>query len=183
MLGIVYIIVLRCISSPGSEGVTIIIIKQSPFDNNFRQIVADHIRNAKKTIKIVTGEISSYNYYDLRNAAEDAAERGVKVDVYATSPDRDIINRLIHNGINVFTGEEIPKEHFMIIDNKKVIISYKERDLKIPTPMGDRKGKLTDTLKEVKKYLLVFEKLKKEAIKESMSGEDPLQRILNTNSA
>jgi putative NIF3 family GTP cyclohydrolase 1 type 2 len=95
--------VLRCISSPGSEGVTIIIIKKSPFDNNFRQIVADHIRNAKKTIKIVTGEISSYNYYDLRNAAEDAAERGVKIDVYATSPDRDIINRLIHNGINVYT--------------------------------------------------------------------------------
>jgi hypothetical protein len=115
----------------------------------------------------------------MRNAAEEAAERGVKIDVYATSPDRDIINRLIHNGINVYTGEEIPREHFMIIDNKKVIISYKERGRKIPTPMGDRKGKLTDTQKEVKQRSVRFEKLKKEAKKEGLSGVDPLQRILN----
>jgi sugar-specific transcriptional regulator TrmB len=143
-------------------------------------MVAEHIRSAKRSIKIVTGEISSYNYYDLRNAAEEAADRGVKIDVYATSPDRDIINRLIHNGINVYTGQETPNEHFMIIDNKKVIISYKEKDRKIPTPMGDRKGKLTDTPKEVKQHSLMFEKLKKEAIKESICGVDPLQRILNT---
>jgi hypothetical protein len=80
----------------------------------------------------------------------------------------------------VYTGKEIPKEHFMVIDNKKVIISYKERGRKIPMPMGDRKGKLTDTPKEVKQRSLMFEKLKKEAIKESISGVDPLQRILNT---
>ena len=46
-------------------------INQSPFDNEFREQVAKYIRNAKKTIKIVTGEISAYNYYDLRNAAEE----------------------------------------------------------------------------------------------------------------
>ena len=108
------------------------------------------------------------------------AERGIKIDVYATFPDRDIINRLIYNGINVYIGKEIPKEHFMIIDNKRVIISHKEKDRKIPTPMGDRTGKLTDAPREVKKCSLMFERLKKGAIKENISGEDPLQRILNT---
>ena len=111
--------------------------------------------------------------------AEDAAQRGIKIDVYATSPDRDIINRLVHNGINVYIGEEIPQDHFMVIDNKKVIISYKKRDRKIPTPIGDRTGKLTDSPGEVKKHSLIFEKLKKGAIKETIRGEDPLQRILN----
>jgi len=32
--------------------------------------------------------ISACNYFDLREAAEEAAERGVKIDVYANSPDR-----------------------------------------------------------------------------------------------
>jgi hypothetical protein len=159
--------------------ITPVIIKRSPFDNEFRRIVTEHIRTANKNIKIVTGEISSYNYFDLRNAAEDAAERGIKIDVYATSPDRDIINRLVHNGINVYVGEQIPQNHFMVIDNKKVIISFKRRDRKIPTPMGDRTGRLTDDPREVKKHSLIFEKLKKGAIKQTISGEDPLQRILN----
>ncbi len=46
----------------------IVEIKQTPFDKKFREIVEEHIRQSNKSIKIVTGEISAYNYFDLRNA-------------------------------------------------------------------------------------------------------------------
>ena len=118
---------------------TSIEINQSPFDNEFREQVAKHIRNAKKTIKIVTGEISAYNYYDLRNAAEESAKKGIEIDVYATGPDRNIINRLISHKINVYIGSEDSLEHFMICDDI-VIISQKDENRIKPTPMGRRNG-------------------------------------------
>jgi hypothetical protein len=100
--------------------------------------------------------------------------------VYASSPERDIINRLIHNKINVYVGQEDPQEHFMIIDDEKIIVSYKERNRRIPTPIGNRKGWLTDSPKEIKKYLLIFDRLKEGARKETIKGTDPLKRILNS---
>ena len=114
-------------------------INQSPFDNEFREQVAKYIRNAKKTIKIVTGEISAYNYYDLRNAAEESAKKGIEIVVYATGPDRNIINRLISHKINVYIGSEDSLEHFMICDDDIVIISQKDENRIKPTPMGRRK--------------------------------------------
>jgi hypothetical protein len=68
----------------------------------------------------------------------------------------------------------------MIIDDEKIVVSYKERNRKIPTPIGDRKGKTTDNPKEIKKYSLMFERLKEEARKETIKGIDPLESILNS---
>lgn len=153
-------------------------IKPSLFDEEFRQQVVKHIREATKSIKIVTGEISAYNYLELRNAAEEAADRGIEIDVYATGPDIDIINRLIYNGINVYIGSEDPQEHFMIVDDGKMIISSKEKNRPIPTPMGNRKGQIiVKESKKIKEKISEFERLKKKAIKREIEDRDPLERM------
>lgn len=153
-------------------------IKSDPFDSEFRKIVADSIRNSKKSIKIVTGEIAAYNYFDLRTAAEEAGERGVKIDVYATGPDRDIINRLVHNNINVYIGNEDPRQHFMICDDKFVVTSEKDENRARPTPMGIRRGSVLKSAGDVKKYNKIFSRLKSAATKEQVTGEDSLIRAL-----
>jgi hypothetical protein len=157
---------------------TIELIKQSPFDNEFRKEVAKHIQNAKKSIKIVTGEISAYNYFDLRDAAEDAAKRGVKIDVYANDPDNNIINRLISHEINVYIGKEDLSEHFMICDDKDVIVSQKDEHRIRPTPMGNRKGIIIDIPNKVEGYIERFEKLKSNAEKKRIEGTDTLVKAL-----
>ncbi len=128
-------------------------IPADPFDLKFREHIASEIRKAKKSIKIVTGEIGSYNYFDLRSAAEDAAKRGVDVHVYSVTPDRDITNRLIHNKINVYEGNQDPKEHFIIRDDKAVTISFKDEGRAKPTPMGERRAKYTEDPKLISKSL------------------------------
>lgn len=45
-------------------------INRDPFDIEFRKAVASHIRKAQKTIQIATGEISAYDFLNLRSAAE-----------------------------------------------------------------------------------------------------------------
>jgi hypothetical protein len=156
-------------------------IEQTPFDKKFRGIVEEYIQGSNKSIKIVTGEISAYNYFDLRNAAEEAASRGVKIDVYANGPHTDIINRLIHHKINVFIGDRDPQEHFMICDERKVIVSVKEkiRTKPLVSVMGKRIGLIKDTASEVRKYMEMFEGLKKNARKQRIVGEDPLLAVLN----
>ncbi len=155
------------------------LVKSDPFDSEFRRQVAESIGKARRNIKIVTGEISAYNYFELRNAAEEAARRGVKIDVYAASPDRDTINRLIHHNINVYTsGMDLQKEHFMIIDGKKMMISKKRKNRRIPTPMGERIGVLTTDRKNIINHMRIFDRLKKTATKEKIQGQDPLEKRL-----
>lgn len=151
-------------------------IKSSQFDFEFRKVVLPYIQQAKKTIKIVTGEISAYNYFELRKAAEEAAERGVGIQVYANGPDQNISNRLIHHKIEVYTGsEEIDNEHFMIIDDKEVIISQKGRNRKIPTEMGERKGYvIKDDAPEVKKRIKLFRMMLESSKKEKIRKADPV---------
>jgi hypothetical protein len=157
----------------------IIEIEQTPFDKKFREIVEEHILAANKEIKIVTGEISAYNYFELRSAAEDAAKRGVNIEVYASSPDRDIINRLIHHKINVYIGDTDPQEHFMICDDRTVIVSIKNENRTKPTEMGRRHGTIKSRITDVREYKKRFEELKKKAVKEKIKGQDPLLEALN----
>jgi hypothetical protein len=153
-------------------------IPTDPFDLKFREHIASEIRKAKKSIKIVTGEIGSYNYFDLRSAAEDAAKRGVDIHVYSVTPERDITNRLIHNKINVYRGNQDPKEHFIIRDDKAVTISFKDEGRIKPTPMGKRKAKYTEDPKVVSDSLQIFKKLMQRATKVKISGRDPLEEAL-----
>jgi hypothetical protein len=80
-------------------------IEQSPYDSEFRKVVSGYIRKAEKNIKIVTGEISAYSYFDLRKAAEEAAEKGVDIKVYANGPDESISSRLIRQIMDVYIGK------------------------------------------------------------------------------
>jgi hypothetical protein len=67
----------------------------------------------------------------------------------------------------------------MIIDDKKMIISFKERNREKPTQMGNRIGQIITESKKISEKTSVFKRLKKKAIKETIKGDDPLQRILN----
>lgn len=152
-------------------------IPSDSFDLKFREHVAREIRKAKKSIKIVTGEAGSYNYFDLRNEAEDAANRGVKIYVYAVSPDPDTANRLVHNRIIVYKGKEEPNDHFVIRDDKAVTISFEAARTR-PTPMGQRIAEFTEDRKAVSYSLQEFRRLVKKAKKVRLSGKDPLERAL-----
>ena len=99
-----------------------------------------------------------------------SAKKGIEIVIYATGPDRNIINRLISHKINVYIGSEDSLKHFMICDDDIVIISQKDENRIKPTPMGRRKGLILDDLNAVKQYIQRFEKLKINARKEKIRG-------------
>jgi hypothetical protein len=152
-------------------------IPSDPFDIEFRTKVASYIRKAKKTIQIVTGEIGAYDYLDLRNAAEDAADKGVKIEVYASSPEPAIVHRLLSFNVNVYLGNEDPEKHFMIIDGKEVIISFKERNRQRPTPIGERKAVISNNIEDLRKCRETFSHLKNKATKQVLSDRDPVTEL------
>lgn len=152
-------------------------IPQDPFDINFRRKVASEIRKAKHNIQVITGEISAYDYLDMRRAAEEAAERGVKIEVYAKIPDEATIERLLAYGIDVYLGQEDPLEHCMIRDGKAVTISYKQKGRQIPTPMGERIAVWSNEPEEVREYKSRFQRLKGSATKQVSTGKDPLEEL------
>ena len=153
-------------------------IPRDSFGLKFREHVAREIRKAKKSIKIVTGEGGSYNYFDLRNEAEDAANRGVKIYVYSVWADPDVANRLIHNKMTVYKGNEDPKDHFVIRDDEAVTTSFKEIDRIKPTPMGQRRAEFTEDSRVVAKSSQTFKRLIGKSKKVRMSGKDPLEQAL-----
>lgn len=152
-------------------------IKSDPFDIEFRTAVASHIRKAQKSIQIVTGEISAYDFLDLRNAAEEAADKGVKIEVYASSPEQFIIDRLLSFNIAVYLGKEDPSKHFMIVDGKQVIISHKDADRERPTPIGKRRATISHDPRDLKECKVAFRKLKEKAVKQVPSGKDPITEL------
>lgn len=153
------------------------IIPKHPFDVPFRRKVASEIRAAKKSLQIVTGEISAYDFLELRAAAEDAAERGVMIEVYAKGPDPLLIERLLSFGIHVYIGSKDPPEHCMIRDGKAVTVSYKVEGREIPTPRGQREAAWYDSHAQVKKYQKLFQSLKRSAKPQSLTGKDPLKEL------
>jgi hypothetical protein len=140
--------------------------------------VVKSIRKAKSSIKIVTGEISDYNYFDLRNAAEEAAERHVDIDVYATGPNKDIVNRLVSHDIRVYISSEDLPEHFMICDYNIVTTSQKDKNRMKRTKIGNRRGSILTDKDDIRKYITEFDRLKAKANKQKITGNDPLIDLL-----
>lgn len=97
-------------------------IKPHPADENFRNYARELIDSARGEILIITGEIGSYRFPDLKWAAERARERGVSVKVYASKPAQHIVNGLLELGIEVFKGAPV-KDHYLIVDSKSYIHS------------------------------------------------------------
>lgn len=99
-------------------------IKQSPLDSDFRWEANKIIGLARKEICIVTGEFSIYYFSDVRESLRDALHRGVKIKAYMGKCDEDTIHRAVSDGIVAYPGKKLPpKDHYMIIDNKHVIVS------------------------------------------------------------
>lgn len=153
------------------------VIPKHPFDIPFRSKVASEIRAARKSIQIITGEISAYDFLELRTAAEDAAERKVNIEVYVTSPEPSIIERLLSFGIRVYIGKKDPREHCIIRDGEAVTVSYKKAGRTVPTPDGEREAVWYDSPVQVKKYKALFKALKRSATPQAPTGKDALKEL------
>lgn len=67
----------------------------------------------------------------------------------------------------------------MISDEREVIISIKKENSPKPTEMGKRRGIIKGGASDVREYEERFERLKKNARKEKIIGQDPLIEALN----
>lgn len=150
-----------------------IVIPRDPADENFRRHTKDLIDSAKEEIIVIAGELGAYSFHDLRQAAEAAAERGVKIRIYAPSPDRNIVNRLIRHGCEVYLGKTKQRDHYMLVDRKSYIISKKLEKKARVAPVGTRLGyEYIDDKAGAKKIALLFDRLTKGLDKEKIQGYD-----------
>jgi len=158
-----------------------IIIPQDPTDEPFRRHTKDLIDSAKKEIIVIAGELGAYSFYDLRQAAEAAADRGVKIRIYASSPERDIVNRLVKHGCEVYLGKERPKDHYMLVDRTSYVISKKSEKKRHETLVGTRLGyKYLNYRTGARKIINLFNRLIKGLDKEKIKGVDPFVLALKS---
>lgn len=104
-------------------------------DEDFRRNAAKLIDSAKKEILVITGEIGSYNFPDLKWAAERARKRGVTIKVYASKPPQRIINGLLARGVELYRGPKV-RDHYLVVDSQ----SYMHSTPHAPR-VGERAGK------------------------------------------
>lgn len=157
----------------------VIEVKRDSTDVSFRKEAKELIDSAKKEIIVIAGELSAYEFHDLKLAAESARDRGVKIRIYASSPDQNTVNRLLYNGCEVYVGAEKPKHHYMIIDRTSYMISKKEKVS--GTRVGTRRAeKHIGDPKGVKEFVSYFEKLAKKSKKADIKGKDPLIKALES---
>lgn len=116
----------------------IIEVLRSPLDRTFREQVYKLLSLANEEIIVMGGELSSYDFFDLRDAFDTAIEKGVKARVYATHPSVHTINRLVLKGVEVYVGKNELKDHFTIVDRKHWAISESHP----PYTIGERRGKV-----------------------------------------
>jgi hypothetical protein len=95
-----------------------IVIHQSTFDREFREQVTKLLSLAKTEVIIMAGELSSYDFLDLRDAFDTVIERGIKSMVYANAPPIHTINRLVLKGVEVYIGKRMLEDHYTIVDRK-----------------------------------------------------------------
>lgn len=146
-------------------------------DEKFRKVMRQVIDSSKNEILVITGEAGAFkHYYDLRWAIERAIVRGVKVRVYAKSPEQTTINQLIDHGCEVYLGEDVPKDHYTIIDKNTWVESLEHEPKKVGVRfgsmhIGDQKG--------AKKLCVLFNNLISKAKKAHYDkNADPIFKIL-----
>jgi hypothetical protein len=116
-------------------------IPQTDQDKTFREDVLDLIRNSRSSVQVIAGELGSYDFPELREAAHDAAARGVKIDVYANEPRPEVIAHLRNAGAHIVVGNLRAWHHYLVVDGKTVIVSLKHGHVG-PTKTGTREGVL-----------------------------------------
>lgn len=151
----------------------IIRIEKTEFDQDFRRRVKMLLDSAEKEVVIITGEGAAFGFQDLRYATERAVERGVKVKIYTTAPTPEFLNKVLMLGCEVYQGEKMTKNHFLVIDGKNWAISQEHP----PQVIGRRHGEvhLNDS-KGAEKILVEFGRLIKSAeeVKTPIWDLDPL---------
>jgi len=150
--------------------------KTSPQDEEFRRIMRDLIDKSEGEIIVVTGEGGAFRYYqELRWAIKRAIERGVKVKVYAKSPEQAMVNKLVDYGAEVYLGNEVPKDHYTVLD-KKIVVESLEHE---PDKTGVRKGLIHSKPRKVKEKVSEFNGYIKNAVKAKIDrSADPLLKVL-----
>src|SRR2546425_10506975 len=97
-------------------------IRPHPTDEFFRDYACELIDSARKEILVITGEVGSYRFPDLKWAAERARKRGVQVKIYASKPAQHVVNGLLALGIEVFKDPPV-KDHYLVVDSRSYIHS------------------------------------------------------------
>ena len=150
-------------------------IKPSPTDEIFRKNVKELIDSAQKEILVIAGELGSYKFPDLKWAMKRALERGVKIRIYASRPNQEIINGLLARGCQIYVGKEI-KDHYLIVDAKSWVHSKPH-----PPILGAREGEAhLNEPQRAKKLVTQFNKLisKAKPKKTTQWNQDPLWNAL-----
>lgn len=153
-----------------------IVFKKSLLDREFRHLMCDLLGKAEREVLVVTGEAGAFkNYEDLKWAIRGATGRGVKVKVYALSPEQSTINKMISYGCEVYLGDEVPKDHYTVID-KKIIITSLEHE---PLNTGVRQGTAVFDIKKAEAKAKEFRRYQGKARRAKMDlTEDPLLKVL-----
>jgi len=139
-------------------------IRPDPTDEQFRSHASKLIDSARNEILIISGEIGSYRFLDLKWAAERARKRGVSIRVYASKPPQRIVNGLLARGIEVYIGPPV-RDHYLVVDGKSYIHSKPH-----PPVLGKREGEVhLNQPREAKKIVSLFEEL--------LAGARPVKRI------
>jgi len=117
-------------------------IEPSTSDEKFRKAVKEAIDSAKNEVVVITGELGSYRFPELKQAAQQALDRGVKIKVYATeAAPSDDVAEIIKSGGELYIGKIRANNHYLVIDKKMVIVSEKE-GIEAPTKIGTRIARL-----------------------------------------
>jgi sugar-specific transcriptional regulator TrmB len=116
----------------------IIDIPVSPLDRIFREEICKLLHLANDEIIVMAGELSSYDFLDLRDAFDAAVEKGVKAKVYAINPPIHTVNRLVLKGVEVYVGKRELEDHYTVVDRKHWAVSKKHT----PYSIGERRGKI-----------------------------------------
>lgn len=155
------------------------IVKRSALDEDFRRNVLELVNSARKEILVITGEFESYRFIDLRLGVERARDRGVKVKVYAKRPSPGVLNKLLMHGCEVYVGRELPKDHYLVMDQKSWMLSEEHP----PRRIGVRRGIVHEGDPDgAKKVVKLFRELvaKAERMKEPDWERDPLWQALQS---
>ncbi len=116
------------------------VFAKTPFDMQFRKLVAQKLSTARKEVVIVTGEFSAFTMYlELQMAVRNAVMRGVKFSIYANGLPPGATRKLLRWGCTLHTGPAIAPDHFMLVDDREAIISRKHP----PSSVGHRHGLAT----------------------------------------
>ena len=137
----------------------IIDIPLSPLDRRFREEICRLLRLANEEIIVMAGELSSYDFLDLRDAFDTAVEKEVGVRVYASNPPIHTINRLVVKYVEVYVGETELEDHYTVVDRKHWAISKKHA----PYSIGERRGRVyLNDPQGARKIVRLFEEYSKD---------------------